>query len=430
MKIVLVTIGSLGDLHPFIAIGQALKRRGHRVTLAVPQDHVAKVAAAGLAAHAVMPSFETIWLRLGIDGAEFIKRLLSDQYMLVEEVLMPSIGSTVSALDTLLDEADLLVGSLTVFAAPIAAEKHKVPFISVLLQPMTLFSACDPPLTPDFRMMAGPNPGPIGRRWNALVYRLMRAFIRRRYSARIDAVRAENGLAQSEDVLFLDQHHHAAGILCCYSPIFSPLPADAPPQAIATGFPVFDSNSGAPEVIDPALDAFLGAGPAPLVFTLGSFAVYAAGDFYAEAMKAAKALGRRAVLLVGEGSQLQSEGDIFVCAYAQHSLLFPRAAAIVHHGGMGTTGQALRAGRPQLVVPHMADQYDNAQRIARLGVGQRIAAQKFTAERVVPILSALLADGPCRAEATRIGGLIAAENGAEAAANAIEQVLESALTPA
>jgi rhamnosyltransferase subunit B len=243
---VLVTIGSLGDLHPFIAIGIALKQRGHRVLLAIPEDHLAKARAAGLDAQAIMPSFETIRQTMGVDSHDAAVRIMSDQRYLMDKVLMPSVADSVAALDPLLESADLVVGSLFAFAAGIAAEKRGLPLVNVVLQPMTLFSEEDPPRTPQFRVLAGPNPGLLGKRWNALVYRLIRSMLRRRYAGRIDAIRRDNGLPPSSDALLLDGGRTAALSLCCYSPILAPLPPDAPARTEVIGFPFFDSDSGAP----------------------------------------------------------------------------------------------------------------------------------------------------------------------------------------
>jgi rhamnosyltransferase subunit B len=103
--------------------------------------------------------------------------------------------------------------------------------------------------------------------------------------------------------------------------------------------------------------------------------------------------------------------------------LFPRAAVIIHHGGVGTTGQALRAGRPQLVVPHMLDQFDNARRIARLGVGASLTAKRFTPDRARAKLSRLLEHKPYQTQAARIGAIVQTETGAQTAALAIEEAI-------
>lgn len=418
----MTTIGSWGDLHPFIAVGQALLQRGHQVTLAVPEDHVTKVRAAGLDAVAITPSFTTIRQRMGLSETDAVERAMEDPLFLVEQVLMPSVAETARALDALLVEADVLVGSISVLGASIAAEKHWLPLVGIVLQPMSLFSRYDPPSTPAFRLLAGHPSSRARRRWNSLMYGIMRRTLRRRYSKRINAIRADQGLPSTNDVVLFDQCHQAALTLCCYSPTFAPLPPDAPETAEAVGFPTFDSQSGLQEDLDPHLAEFLEAGPAPLIFTLGSFAVLAPGNFFAEAARLARRLGKRAVLLAGEQDSIQSQQTILVCRYAPYSLLFPQASAIVHHGGAGTTGQALRAGKPQLVVPHMGDQYDNACRVERLGVGRALPARNFSADTASVAISALLNGHAVQARAREVGALVAAENGAKAAAMAVERI--------
>lgn len=423
-KIVLTSVGTLGDLHPFIAIGLALKARGHRVVLAVAEDHVAKVQAAGLDAVAVLPSFELIRQRMGLSEDAAVKRVMADQRYMLEQVVLPWLSSSTSALDAAVADADALIASLFVFGAAIVAEKRHIPLVSVMLQPMAMLSAHQPPHTPDFWMMRNAPRGAIGLRWNRMAYALIRNILRQRYGRTVDEVRTHHGLGRMPGPSMFEVGRTTALTLCCYSPIFGPLEDDAPANSVAVGFPIFDSESGGVDAADAGLERFLAVGPPPLVFTLGSFAVYAPGDFYEEAAATAKRLGRRAVLLTGANARLQSDGDILVRAYAPHSMLFGRAAAVIHHGGIGTTGQALRAGKPQLVVPHMGDQSDNAHRLKKLGVARALPARRFTAERAAKRLAALLADDrPYRASAARIGARIAAEDGAGAAADAIEAVL-------
>ena len=421
-KIVLTSVGTLGDLHPFIAIGLALKRRGHHPILAVPEDHVAKTRAAGLDAVAVLPSFDAIRERMGLGEDDAVKRVMADQTYLLEQVLLPWLESSTAALDKVIEGADVLVGSLFVFGAPIIAEKRRVPLVSVILQPMAILSVHTPPKTSDFWMLIQRPGNPIGVRWNRLAYGLIRKIMRLRYGRRVDEVREHHGLGPACDPSMFDISRETALTLCCYSPIFGPPQKDAPANSEIVGFPVYDAQGGETEAADPELEAFLADGPPPLVFTLGSFAVYAPGDFYEEAAATARLLGTRAVLLTGEKTPLRSDGTILVRAYAPHSTLFPKAAAIIHHGGIGTTGQALRAGKPQLVVPHMGDQADNAHRIRKMGIGQALKARRFTAQRAAPMIASLLDTPAYRAEAERIGKMIRLENGADAAAIAIERL--------
>lgn len=421
-KVILTTIGSLGDLHPFLAIGVALRRRGFAPVMAVPEDHLAKARAAGLDAVAVMPGFDTIRESLGLSEAAVVARIMADQNFLLDTILTPWIATGARALDAIAADAAAIVASRFMFGAPMIAEKHGVPLVDVILQPMTMFSAYDPPDTADFRLLRHPPVGAIGVGWNRLVYAALRRVLRRRYAGLIDAARAGHGLRPSRNAILLDGGDPAL-TLCCYSPAFGPPMPDAPPLAEITGFPIFDSESGGVETVDPALAAFLDAGAPPLVFTLGSFAVHVPGGFYATAAIVARRLGMRAVLLIGDGPAPAPDDSVFFTRYAAHSTLFPRAAAIVHHGGAGTTGQALRAGKPQLVVPHMGDQNDNARRVERMGAGSVIAPSDFTLERASAVIAALLADAACRAMAETTGVTERGTDGAEQAAAAIERVV-------
>jgi UDP:flavonoid glycosyltransferase YjiC (YdhE family) len=422
-KIVLTTIGTLGDLHPFIAIAQALRRDGFSPVLAVAEDQLAKCRSAGIDAVAVLPGFDTVQRRMGLSEDAAVKRIMSNQIEMLEQVLLPALPDCIDRLEAVAADAEAIVASIFVFAAPIVAEKCGVPLVPVVLQPMAMLSAYDPPRTPDFWMMRHAPDSALGRTWNRMVYSAMRLAVQIKCGRAIARMRAAHGLPRKTARRLLEPGAGSTLTIGTYSHHFSPLPPDTPGNTRLVGFPIFDSQSGADETLDPALAAFLARGDAPVVFTLGSFAVHCPGNFYAEAAAAARALGRRAILLTGGREPARDEGDVFRCAYAPHSLLFPAAAAIVHHGGVGTTGQALRAGKPQLVVPHMGDQYDHGRRIERLGVGLSMKAHRFTAARAGGLIGRLLDEAGFATEAGRIGERVAVEHGADAAASAIADAL-------
>lgn len=422
-KIVLTTIGTLGDLHPFIAIAQALRRHGFAPVLAVAEDQLAKCRAAGIEAVAVLPGFEAVQRRMGMAEDAAVKRIMSDQIEMLDQVLLPALPGCIDKLEAVAADAEAIVASIFVFAAPIVAEKCGVPLIPVVLQPMAMLSAYDPPCTPDFWMMRHMPNTALGRTWNRLVYATMRLAVQLKCGRAIARMRTAHRLPRKSARRLFEASAEAALTIGTYSRHFSPLPPDIAGNTQLVGFPIFDSQSGAEEMLDPALAAFLVRGSAPIVFTLGSFAVHCPGNFYEEAAAAARALGRRAVLLTGGREPARDQGDVFRCAYAPHSLLFPAAAAVVHHGGAGTTGQALRAGKPQLVVPHMGDQYDHGQRIERLGVGLSMKARRFTAVRASGLIARLIDEAVFASEAGRIGQQVAAEHGADAAAAAIAEAL-------
>ncbi len=200
--------------------------------------------------------------------------------------------------------------------------------------------------------------------------------------------------------------------------------ADWPPNVVITGSVFYNG----PELLHPELDAFLDAGPPPVVFTLGSSAVAVAGRFYEESLDAMRRLHVRGVLLTGgfdrNVPRAEGRGDTFVIDRAPHQLLFPRAAAVVHPAGAGTLAQALRAGRPMLVVPHAHDQPDNAARVTRLGVARTLRQHRYRAPRVARELERMLNDKRFQARAEEVGALVRAEGGAPAAAAAIDAVTQ------
>jgi UDP:flavonoid glycosyltransferase YjiC (YdhE family) len=178
------------------------------------------------------------------------------------------------------------------------------------------------------------------------------------------------------------------------------------------------------------LSEFLKKGEPPIVFTLGASAVLDAGDFFEQSILAAQKLRSRAVLLVGPQARRKKWNSLpptmVVADYAPYSELLPHAAATVHQGGVGTTAQALRAGRPTLIVPYIQDQPDNAERVARLGVARVLYRKLYTAEQAVAELTRLLSDNSYSARAADVAQEIRTEDGVAAACDALEEFAAAA----
>jgi UDP:flavonoid glycosyltransferase YjiC (YdhE family) len=200
-------------------------------------------------------------------------------------------------------------------------------------------------------------------------------------------VRAELGLPPVRRLLD-EWWHSPERIIALYPPWYASPQPDWPRQLVLTGFPLFDER-GLTEAPRPVLD-FLDAGP-PIVFTAGS-ANRHAHAFFAEAIEACRLLGRRGLLVTRYADQLPPTlpDGVLHCSYIPFSEVLPRSAALVHHGGIGTTAQALAAGIPQLVMPMSHDQPDNAARLARLGVGRSLPPRRFTAPAVAQVLDEML----------------------------------------
>jgi rhamnosyltransferase subunit B len=228
------------------------------------------------------------------------------------------------------------------------------------------------------------------------------------------------GLPAGEDPIFEGQHAPRR-VLALFSKVMAEPQPDWPRQARVIGFPFYDQEEHG-QGMDHELDRFLDNGPPPVVFTLGSSVVFDPGTFFKESLAAVKRLGCRAVLLVGvntvEGPLPAGTG---VFAYAPFSKLLPRAACVVHQGGIGTCGQTLAAGRPMLVMPCAFDQPDNAARLKRLGVARVIARERYTAGRVASHLDRLLMDAGYAQRAAEVALQVTAESAVQAACDAIEE---------
>jgi UDP:flavonoid glycosyltransferase YjiC (YdhE family) len=320
----------------------------------------------------------------------------------------------------------LLVTSSVAIAARLAAEKRGIPWIGAVFQPIAFLSAFDSPT-----LFTGGGLSGALRRFGPAASRLTLAALKSLSGILAKPVhdfRREIGLPGTLRNPVLAGQFSTRGSLALYSPVFGNVQPDFPPRTVVTGFPFYDHEHGATDPPDAALAQFLAVGPSPIVFTLGSTFVRTPGTFYRDSLLAARKLGRRAVLLVGETSRDHFEDalfdEAFVCGYAPYSQLFPYARAIVHQGGIGTLGQGLRAGRPQLIVPFFGDQPDNAARAVRLGVARTLSRRHYNASRASQELGVLLESERYISRARAVSGCIAHEDGAGEAARAIRNFAE------
>jgi UDP:flavonoid glycosyltransferase YjiC (YdhE family) len=206
--------------------------------------------------------------------------------------------------------------------------------------------------------------------------------------------------------------------LALFDPQLAQQQPDWPLNTKICGSPVFDGPH--PDNNDLGdLEQFLAKGDAPIVFALGSSAVWLAGDFWNKAIAATRKLERRAVLLTGPFMPESLPNTIRAYSYLPYSKVFPHAVAVVHQAGIGTLAQALRAGQPQLIVPVSFDQPDNAQRAQKLGLARSVPFKKVTAQRLTAELSALLGSQEYSDAASRVAAELSYTDGATRAADAL-----------
>ena len=420
MRVVLSNIGTFGDINPLIAISLELKRRGHTPVMAVPAVFEPKIRPLGIEFRAVRPDIDpknTTLIGMIYDVKKGTERGL-------REFLFPALRQSY---DDLLDaaikpeRADLLLLGELNYAGPLVAETTGIPWASYVLAPLSFFSAFDPPVLPMYPHLAQADkvvPG-MGR----AIKRLAR-LVSRKWPQPIYDLRAELGLKQGSNPLF-DAKHSPYLVLAMFSRVLGVEQKDWPEHTKITGFCFYDADAGN-AALPPHLESFLKAGPAPVVFTLGSAAVMAAGKFYEFSAKAIMKMGARAVLLIGSDERNRPQGElpdtICVAEYAPFSALFKRAALVVHQGGVGTVAQCLRAGKPMLIMPYSHDQPDNGRRMRRLGVARVIQRENYTPVRVARKLKAMLEEPQFAERAAEVAESIEHEDGVRSACNALEDL--------
>ncbi|MGA2537862.1 MAG: glycosyltransferase [Terracidiphilus sp.] len=420
MRVILSNIGTFGDINPLIAIALELKRRGHTPVMAVPAVFEGKIRPLGIEFRAVRPDINpenTILVEMIYDVKKGTERGL-------REFLFPALRQTYNDLmdaATQPARADLLLLGELNYAGPLVAEKTGIPWASYVLAPLSFFSASDPPVLPMYPRLAQADktvPG-MGR----AIRRLAR-FVSRNWPQPIYDLRRELGLPRGRNPLF-DAKHSPYLVLALFSRVLGVEQKDWPPHTSITGFCFYDADAGN-AALPTHLEQFLAHGPAPVVFTLGSAAVLAAGRFYEFSAKAAIKLGIRAVLLIGSDQRNRPPQalpeSICVAEYAPYSALFKRAALVVHQGGVGTTAQCLRAGKPMLIMPYSHDQPDNARRVRRLKVARVIQRAYYTPVRVARKLRAMLEEPKFARRAELVARRLDREDGVRSACDALEEL--------
>ena len=417
-RILFAPFGSLGDLHPYMALAHALQQRGHQPVIATFETYRETLRDAGIEFAALRPDAETFGSREQVIQRLFAGR--SGVEFLVRDMFMAHIAASYEDLDRVAAGCDLIVTHPIGYAGPLVAQKRGLPWASSVLAPMSLLSCIAPPIIDGASFLH-----PV-RALGVTPYRWAFALAKRavaHWEKPLRALRDELQLPRAPSAMFEGQYSPQLN-LALFSPLLATAQVDWPAHTVMCGFPRYDGKPSAVEA-QAALQRFLDAGEAPLVFGLGSSAVLIAGDFWHHAVAAAQALGRRAILLCGvPPAQLGTlPPTVQAFEYLPYSTVFPHAAAVIHQAGIGTLAQALAAGRPQLIVPVAFDQPDNAQRAEALGVARVLPFKKVTAKRLAEALGPLLEDRPYTARATTVAAALAREDAAGAACDAIEALL-------
>lgn len=380
MRVILVSMGSMGDTMPFVVVGRAMQERGHDITLIGNEHFTEMFKSVGFefAASLTEQQYQDFlhgqaeWsgLRALKEMGELVRDQLPKVYDLVTERYVP--GETI------------VVAQGYALGARVAQETHGLPLATVHLQPMWFRSVYDPPGVPDW----------MPRWYPGMFDRLIDFAIDRGVGKTVNEFRQQLGLPIAK---FVMKHwwNSPQLVLGMFPEWYNRPQPDWPPQTQLPGFPIYKPRED--EAMPPALEEFLNAGDPPILF-MQSTVTCDAHDFFEVSAQAAAAVGRRAILLTPHGDQIPNPLPKGVAHFSWLPLdsVLPRCALHVHHGGIGTIGHTLAAGIPHLTVPMVYDQPDNAQRLKRLGVSSYLKPSKYKLPRVVRELKQLLGSSEIR----------------------------------
>jgi UDP:flavonoid glycosyltransferase YjiC (YdhE family) len=420
-RIVITTFGTAGDINPFIALGIGLRARGHDVVFAVEDRARARVAEAGFPIHPL--SGDALGVTHTHGRAEVDQRApLQWVRSAVRDYLLPTLRPRIRELLAACEGADLLIAVFTQVAAVFVADLLAVPFVSVVLSPSVLPSASIAPVPLPFRM-----PRCAQRAYNRVAWAISLWLLGRIFDEPVNRIRQEYGLRPYQHWLAMGADNISARLVAvAVSPVLCPPASDWPAVVRETGFLFWDSPSTwrAPE----ELAAFCAA-PGPIVaVSCGSTSLAMAPVFsavYRDSIAAVRAAGARALVIGATPGVVPAPLPNDVCAlpFAPFSAIYPRCAAVIHHGGIGTAAQALRAGVPQLVVPWGLDQFWTGAQVQRIGAGRVVPHRRYTAAQAAAMLGERLQSPAYRQRCAAIALKIGAEDGVGTLCDAIQDLL-------
>jgi len=410
MKILISTLGSRGDTQPYLALAVGLQRAGHRVTLIAPNSFIEWIQSYGVVAHPVR-----------FNPQEAMQSLAKTKNPFQAMRAMREIMNT-GAMEAMDDcwqaaqDTDFLIQTGTGNGALEVANRRGIPVAFAYLVPMQATRA--------FPMFLLPFRSSLGAGYNYFTHTLVqRALWSGMGGPTVNRWRARLNLPawRSE----AEMHTYARSLdtpsLYGYSPNVIPKPPDWDDHHHVTGYWFLDAPANWQAPAD--LLHFLESGPPPVYVGFGSMSHQNPERQAHLALRALELSGQRGILLTGWGglTRLSAPPNVFFVDDVPHAWLFPRMAAVVHHGGAGTTGAGLRAGVPSIITPFGGDQVAWAGLAVKLGVGvQAAAAQRLTAENLASSIRTAVNDSALRARAAALSEKIRAEDGVARAVEVIE----------
>lgn len=412
-QVVILAAGSRGDVQPCVALGRGLAARGSSVRVVSTGDYERLISDAGLEFGRLHGGVRDLmageegqrWLAGGQNPVKFARNLKR----LLASLATPLLRDVAAACQ----DADLILYPAIGFLGEHMGERLGVPRALIHFQPSQPTRAFPHPLIPQARFL-----GPVGnelsfRVFDQIAWQALRPFLNpwRRRSLELPAMPLRGPMARVR--------HARQPVLCCFSPAVVPRPADWPSYVHLTGYWFLDP---APDWTPaPRLADFLSAGPPPVYVGFGSMVPSDPADIHRIVRAALRRVGVRGVLLAAAPYEPPPDDDIFVVDDVPHAWLFPRMAAVVHHGGAGTTAAGLRAGAPTVVCAFFGDQAYWGRRVAALGAGPKpLSIRRLTVAGLAAAVQQAVGDPRIGRRAVELGHRISAEDGVAKACAALD----------
>ncbi|MGD1859982.1 MAG: glycosyltransferase [Leptolyngbyaceae cyanobacterium] len=423
MKINILTIGSRGDVQPYLALGVGLQQAGHRVQLTTHETFRELITRCGLDFFPIGGNPQE--LTQGEAGQAMIESGRNPIKVLqgLTQALEPIMAECLEQSWQSCQDADAIISTGAAFWGDDIAQVLKLPSFFGLLQPISV--------TTEFPHFLAPAVN-LGRAFNWVTYQFILRFYWQLFKPSVNPWRQKQlNLPPLKSCPFLNQRWQTVPKLYGYSPTVVPKPADWDDTCHVTGYWFLD----APDDFTPPADLleFLASGEPPVYVGFGSMSSRDSETMTETALSALQQSGQRGVLLTGWGGITQTglPDSVFKLDGIPHAWLFPRMKAIVHHGGAGTTAAALRSGVPNIVVPFFTDQPFWGDRAVQLGVSpDSIPKQQLSTERLTAAIHRATQDETLRARASVIGKTINDENGVQKAVQIINNHLVKGGSPA
>lgn len=421
MHITILAVGSRGDVQPYVALGKGLQQAGYQVCIGMPENFEILANKNGLEFIAIGPNSQQILAgdfgQAAITSGENNLAFVLNLARLLDEHALESLHAALQACQ----DADVIIFNHLAWMGYHIAENLNVPAVGAWIYPLNRTRAFPPLGTPPWLQ--------LGRPFNRPTYFFYEQLIQYAFNNIFKEWRRALDLSPlPRGGIFEHFYRRKIPVLYAFSPNVLPKPDDWPERFVVTGYWFLERPSEwQPST---ALTDFLADGSPPVYIGFGSMTSARSRQITDMAIDALKQTEQRGILAKGWGElntltvNQPLTNDIFVIDEAPHDWLFPQMAALVHHGGAGTTAAGLRAGTPSILTPFSGDQPFWGQRVTALGVGPAaIPYNKLSTQRLASAIKTAISDETIQRRAAVLGQQIRAEDGIAGAIYSLKNFL-------